>query len=188
MSDLNSFGIERREPSRHWIKLAVQTRDIMELSTEEDIRLAEKVDEDMISIFFEYLEDLGFTFDQTFFSDLKKDLEVVWKIIDEEKSYHDMPRPYEISEDMNLEFKRRYISTTGVGGSYPSGHAMSAKFVAIMLCDKLKADLEPEECAKLHRIASRIAFSRIQIGVHSLQDINYGVYLAEELCKRLYLR
>jgi len=187
MSKLNSFGIARKSPSSDLLMLTVQTRDIMELSSDEDLEFAESVDEDMISIFFGYLRDLGFKFDSIFFSELKDDLDLVWRIVKEEKDFFSTPRPYILAENLRIPFKRKYISKSGVGGSYPSGHAMASKFVAILLCSKLTEDLEPEECANLHRLANKIAFSRIQIGVHSLQDINYGVYLAEELCKRLNL-
>lgn len=84
------------------------------------------------------------------------------------KSYWAVPRPYVESQAIAevLPFKSQTADTY----AYPSGHAAQAYFLASYLCHRITQDY----CSSLFRLAYRIGYGRVRIGVHYPQDFYAG--------------
>jgi len=73
------------------------------------------------------------------------------------------PRPYEISKEIES------ITDTDDSPSFPSGHAIEAHALAVILGDKF-----PEKKEELTKMADKISLSRVQMGNHYPSDIEVG--------------
>ena len=73
------------------------------------------------------------------------------------------PRPYEISEEIES------ITDTDDSPSFPSGHAIEAHALAVILGDRF-----PEKKEELTKMADKISLSRVQMGNHYPSDIEVG--------------
>jgi len=73
------------------------------------------------------------------------------------------PRPYEISEEIES------TTDTDDSPSFPSGHAIEAHALAVILGDKF-----PEKKEELTKMADKISLSRVQMGNHYPSDIEVG--------------
>jgi len=86
------------------------------------------------------------------------------------------PRPYQIAEHYGIEdFKIHKLDTANTP-SYPSGHAMQGRLIALMLVDK-----DPEHQNEYMAISQKISESRIMARAHFPSDTEYGEKLADEL-------
>lgn len=93
------------------------------------------------------------------------------------KRKYNRPRPYQLAKHLKIDLPE--IKTeTGHSPSYPSGHALSAKFLALYLGDRF-----PKYKNKLHKFANEIAENRVKGGIHFRSDIEAGKNLAEQLYK-----
>lgn len=92
------------------------------------------------------------------------------------KSHWAVPRPYVESQAVAdvLPFQSKTADTY----AYPSGHTAQAYFLACYLCHRITQDY----CSSLFRLAHRIGYGRVRIGVHYPQDFyagrQLGLYLA----------
>jgi len=92
------------------------------------------------------------------------------------KDHWAVPRPYVESQAIAdvLPFQSKTADTY----AYPSGHAAQAYFLACYLCHRITQDY----CRSLFRLAHRIGYGRVRIGVHYPQDFyagrQLGLYLA----------
>ena len=92
------------------------------------------------------------------------------------KYKYNRPRPYQIAEYYNIEdFKRHKLDTANTP-SYPSGHAMQGRLVALMLSEK-----DPYNENQYMDISKDISESRIMARAHYPTDKDYGEKLADEL-------
>jgi len=91
-----------------------------------------------------------------------------------EKIKWGVKRPYAVANDFGIVLQHQLDFTTGIGPSYPSGHAALSRFYAHYL-SAIFEDLRVE----LFSFSNRICFSRLHIGVHFLRDIEAGKYLAD---------
>lgn len=73
------------------------------------------------------------------------------------------PRPYEISEEIES------TTDTDDSPSFPSGHAIEAHALAVILGDKF-----PDKKEELTKLADKISLSRLQMGNHYPSDIEVG--------------
>ena len=73
------------------------------------------------------------------------------------------PRPYEISEEIES------TTDTDDSPSFPSGHAIEAHALAVILGDKF-----PDKKEELTKMADKISLSRLQMGNHYPSDIEVG--------------
>lgn len=148
---------------------------IMQAATLEEIKFAQKVDLDAEVGFEEFIEDYLdrglLTQDQLkYICDITLNF---FELIDNVKDQFQILRPY-ILVDFHRNGIRRPKSYTGVGYSFPSGHAAAAYLYAHLLSKIVHRDKE-----KLYRFAERVARSRLLLGVHTHEDIDAGKKLAE---------
>ena len=73
------------------------------------------------------------------------------------------PRPYEVSEEIES------TTDTDDSPSFPSGHAIEAHALAVILGDKF-----PDKKEELTKMADKISLSRLQMGNHYPSDIEVG--------------
>jgi acid phosphatase (class A) len=94
------------------------------------------------------------------------------------KNYFGEPRPKEVAEKNSIDFMCDDLESAKTA-SYPSGHATQAYYTA-----KVLGDVYPEERHKLDNLASNIADSRVDRGVHFPSDNDAGKMLAEALYEK----
>ena len=98
------------------------------------------------------------------------------------KEYFSRPRPEILGKRNGILIPNKSSnsivdSSTGkLTYSYPSGHATQAKLVSLVLSDKF-----PDISDKLQSLADLIATSRVEAGLHTKADIDYGKIVAETL-------
>jgi len=88
------------------------------------------------------------------------------------------PRPYQIAEHYGIEDFRRHKLDTAKSPSYPSGHAMQGRVIALYLSDK-----DPSNRKEYMMIGHNISESRIMARAHYPTDRKYGDMLGDELYK-----
>ena len=110
----------------------------------------------------------------------KDDLE---QIIDEAAKFtlkikykFNRPRPYQIAEHYGIEDFKRHKLDTANSPSYPSGHALQGRLIALMLSEK-----DPYNENQYMDISKDISESRIMARAHYPTDKDYGEKLADEL-------
>ena len=86
------------------------------------------------------------------------------------------PRPYQIAEHYGIEDFKIHKLDSAKTPSYPSGHAMQGRLIALMLVDK-----DPEHQNEYMAISQKISESRIMARAHFPSDTEYGEKLADEL-------
>lgn len=79
------------------------------------------------------------------------------------KMKYSRPRPYEVSEEIES------TTDTDDSPSFPSGHAIEAHALAVILGDKF-----PDKKEELTKMADKISLSRLQMGNHYPSDIEVG--------------
>ena len=90
------------------------------------------------------------------------------------------PRPYQIAEHYGIEDFKRHKLDTAKTPSYPSGHAMQGRLIALYLSDK-----DPSNRKEYMMIGHNISESRIMARAHYPSDRKYGDMLGDELYKEM---
>ena len=90
------------------------------------------------------------------------------------------PRPYQIAEHYEIEDFKRHNLDTAKSPSYPSGHALQGRLIALYLSDK-----DPENKNEYMMIGHNISESRIMARAHFPSDRKYGDMLGDELYKAM---
>ena len=85
------------------------------------------------------------------------------------------PRPHQLADVLGVEIKHQ-ATVSGTTPAYPSGHAAQGRFLALFLSSRL-----PTYKEDFMNLADRVAFSRIQGGVHYPSDSTTGKKLADIL-------
>tara|TARA_Y100000768_G_scaffold225855_1_gene170486 strand:- start:19 stop:660 length:642 start_codon:yes stop_codon:yes gene_type:complete len=88
------------------------------------------------------------------------------------------PRPYQIAEHYGIEDFKRHNLDTAKSPSYPSGHALQGRLIALYLSGK-----DPENKNEYMMIGHNISESRIMARAHFPTDRKYGDMLGDELYK-----
>lgn len=174
-------GVSARPPYLEQRAIVGGTQSVMSLANEDDIDFARRVDFSFQEVLFDVL--LRNNVLQTF-SNIHKckrhTNNFLRFVIYCEKQKWQIDRPYVIAEKLNIPFERKYISQTASDTSYPSGHAAGSRFFVHCMLDAYDGEINDYVRAELFNVSNRVALSRVQIGVHSLQDIREGIRLADE--------
>lgn len=99
---------------------------------------------------------------------IKEIMQEAASVITKEKFYWNIPRPYQI-----MPITVKYVAKTAKSPSYPSGHSTQGMLLANML-----SDLFPEHREALLGLGVKTGFARIELGVHTPQDVKKGRELA----------
>ena len=137
-----------------------------------DRKMVEKYD-DLIKPFMELIEKYNVDVSE---DDLEQIIDEAAKFTLKIKYKYNRPRPYQIADHYGIEdFKRHKLDTANTP-SYPSGHAMQGRLVALMLSEK-----DPYNENQYMEISKEISDSRIMARAHYPTDKVYGEKLADEL-------
>ena len=137
-----------------------------------DRKMVEKYD-DLIKPFMELIEKYNVDVSE---DDLEQIIDEAAKFTLKIKYKYNRPRPYQIADHYGIEdFKRHKLDTANTP-SYPSGHAMQGRLVALMLSEK-----DPYNENQYMEISKEISDSRIMARAHYPTDKEYGEKLADEL-------
>ena len=109
---------------------------------------------------------------------IKKLSEEVLPSVEFHKDYFDVIRPNVLADKLGYEFEYDFLESAQ-SPSYPSGHTTQAYYIALTLSEKY-----PEFKDNLMLIASLIAESRIDRGVHFKSDNDAGIMLAIALFRK----
>jgi len=109
-------------------------------------------------------------------NDLQEIIDESVKFIMKIKYKFNRPRPYQIAEHYNIEDFKIHKLDTAKTPSYPSGHALQGRLIALMLSEK-----DPYNENQYMEISKNISESRIMARVHFPSDKEYGEKLADEL-------
>lgn len=94
------------------------------------------------------------------------------------KNYFGAVRPKELADKHDIDFTCDDLESAKTA-SYPSGHTTQAYYIA-----KVLGDIYPGSKPKLDKLASNIADSRVDRGVHFPSDNDAGRMLAESLYEK----
>lgn len=83
------------------------------------------------------------------------------------KNHWNTPRPYAVDKRINM------LITPSPGASYPSGHASSS-----LVTTRLLGMLVPHRSEDLTKLANKIAYRRVLVGMHYPHDIDAGEQLS----------
>jgi len=109
-------------------------------------------------------------------NDLQEIIDESVKFIMKVKYKYNRPRPYQIAEHYNIKDFKIHKLDTAQTPSYPSGHALQGRLIALMLSEK-----DPYNENQYMEISKNISESRIMARVHFPSDKEYGEKLADEL-------
>ncbi len=90
------------------------------------------------------------------------------------------PRPFQVAEFYDIDDFKRHKLDTAKTPSYPSGHAMQGRLLALYLSDK-----DPNNKNEYMMIGHNISESRIMARAHYVSDRKYGDMLGDELYKEM---
>ena len=90
------------------------------------------------------------------------------------------PRPFQVAEFYNIDDFKRHKLDTAKTPSYPSGHAMQGRLLALYLSDK-----DPNNKNEYMMIGHNISESRIMARAHYPTDRKYGDLIGDELFEQM---
>lgn len=167
---------------RHVINYA---KAVMSVASRDDLEFAKRTDTDELGPFVEYLVSLHIVEDPEEIeraiarSEFIPFMDYIMRL----KDYYGVPRPFELARQYGEVLPFEHGSQTATCASYPSGHAAGAFFIANLLARQFLQNhpYRDQHRCELFNIANRIAWGRVCLGVHSVQDIKEGARLANEL-------
>ena len=133
--------------------------------------------DNIVSAFMPVIEKNGLEVSKDELEDvIKESSKFVMKL----KYKFNRPRPYQIAEHYGIEDFKRHKLDTAKTPSYPSGHAMQGRLLALYLSDK-----DPNNKNEYMMIGHNISESRIMARAHYVSDRKYGDMLGDELYKEM---
>ena len=172
-----------RDPKTSKRYLTRSTQDvafIMQQANDEDIEFALEADFQVWPLFAKLLEENNIHLDPTVEDIILMKCSAFVNALCKLKKVYRVERPYEQARKLGVNIPNTYTKTvSGVGYSYPSGHAGQSRFYAHAIMQTAGHQISDEVRFELFNLAKRVAFSRIQLGVHYPQDIREGERLAD---------
>ena len=133
--------------------------------------------DNIVSAFMPVIEKNGLEVSKDELEDIIKESS---KFVMKLKYKFNRPRPYQIAEHYGIEDFKRHKLDTAKTPSYPSGHAMQGRLIALYLSNK-----DPENKNEYMMIGHNISESRIMARAHYPTDRKYGDMLGDELYKAM---
>ena len=133
--------------------------------------------DNIVSVFMPVIEKNGLEVSKDELEDVIKESS---KFVVKLKYKFNRPRPYQIAEHYGIEDFKRHKLDTAKTPSYPSGHAMQGRLIALYLSNK-----DPENKNEYMMIGHNMSESRIMARAHYPTDRKYGDMLGDELYKAM---
>ncbi|MBV30307.1 MAG: hypothetical protein CL504_06715 [Actinobacteria bacterium] len=156
-------------------RLVSEVSYIMRLATEEEIECAKYYDGDVFKVFLNCARSIGVPIP----SELHSTMFPVLESLSELKEHFKMPRPEKIAKHLGRKLPRTPITKWTRSYSYPSGHALISRYLAYTLSNQ--PSVSEAQRRALFDFANRVGLSRVQLGVHTLQDIREARRLVDAL-------
>jgi len=137
-----------------------------------DNKMVKKYD-DLVKPFMGLIEQNGVQVSKDELEEMVKESS---KFVMKLKYKFNRPRPYQIAEHYGIKDFKRHKLNTAKTPSYPSGHAMQGRLIALYLSGK-----DPENKNEYMMIGHNISESRIMARAHYQSDRKYGDMLGDEL-------
>ena len=131
--------------------------------------------DDIVKAFMPVVEKNGV---QVSADELQEILDQTSKFTLQLKYKFNRPRPFQVAEYYDIEDFKIHKLDTAKSPSYPSGHAMQGRVIALYLSDK-----DPSNRKEYMMIGHNISESRIMARAHFSSDRKYGDMLGDELFK-----
>lgn len=138
-------------------------------------QMQDVLDSDMDSLFNALLMDAGLPSSMYMITGISRSIVAPIKI---HKEYYGTMRPNVLAARHGVDFEYDHLESAQTP-SYPSGHTTQAAYLA-----KVLGSIYPEIQSKLDKLASQIAESRIDRGVHLPSDNEAGRQLAQALFEK----
>ena len=138
-------------------------------------QMQDVLDSDMDSLFNALLMDAGLPSSMYMITGISRSIVAPIKI---HKEYYGAMRPNVLAARHGVDFEYDHLESAQTP-SYPSGHTTQAAYLA-----KVLGSIYPEIQSKLDKLASQIAESRIDRGVHLPSDNEAGRQLAQALFEK----
>lgn len=142
-----------------------------------DIAIVNLIDQDIDAVFKDLLSKYNIEYPQKYIDLFYTISRPILKNI---KGFWNRPRPYQLAEFYDIEIDVIYTETHHTA-SYPSGHTVYSKLIALILTDLYP--IIPQ--SKLNKIVDVTANARIMQGVHYPSDNNASLILANSIYKKL---
>lgn len=158
--------------------MVLEMVSVMEIASPQDIEFAHSVDADFMTTMLSTYMELKKQRLSSLVNAVKcllNDLSGIMVFIGDAKNHFKIPRPHVWAEEFGISLPRSAQSVYIDSYSYPSGHALVSRMIAHCLSQGDDENVR----AELFRLANRIAFSRVHLGVHTLRDIYEGIRLAD---------
>ena len=136
-------------------------------------------DGDLIESFALTLKKLEIPANDDYLQFLAKVSEDLGALIMQIKDYYNRARPFQVAYYSNNKEFHPFETISGNTPAYPSGHASQGMFLCSIISNHY-----PEKERELMSLASKIAESRIIMGVHFPSDNQFGIEIAQELMKK----
>jgi len=179
------LALESTPPLRghHFIEIVNFAKSVMSAASKEDLEFARSTDIDSQGPLIEYVLKHKLVSSE---AEIWRALRMYnytdfMRFIMELKMKYDVPRPFALAWIYGIRLPFEHDSVTVGSASYPSGHAAEARFFAHFLSREYLSGHTFEDAHRyeLFNIANRIAWGRVVLGVHSVQDIREGKRLAD---------
>ena len=128
--------------------------------------------DDVVDSFMELIEKNSLDISR---KDIKKIVKESVKFIMELKYHYNRPRPYQVAEELGIDFDR-FVSDTAKTPAFPSGRTVQPIVVAEYYAKKY-----PQHRAGLMKGAKICGYGRVIAGMHYPSDYDAGVKLGEGL-------
>lgn len=131
-----------------------------------------EADADLDALFFDEFTDMNMNVPLEYINAVLKDIS---PLIIALKIHYNRPRPYQIA----YYTKQRLFPNETISGNspaYPSGHAAQAWFLCLAVALKY-----PDKKNQLVKLAEKVAYTRLYLGVHYPSDNNLGKKIATEI-------
>lgn len=132
-------------------------------------------DEDLIKSTKLTLDRCGIPYDDNYINFLADTSEELGALIIKLKNHYQRARPYQYALYGNQTL-HPYHTYSGNNPSYPSGHACQSYFIFSIVSSHYE-----DKRKMLMNVASKVADSRVIMGVHFPSDNHFGVTIAQKL-------
>jgi hypothetical protein len=135
-------------------------------------------DGDLINALKHSLTKMGIPHNDEYLDYISKISQELGALIMQLKNHYQRPRAFQVAYYSHQKFNP-FETISGNTPAYPSGHACQGFF----LCSVI-AHHYPEKKDALMKLASKVADSRIIMGVHYPSDNLFGIQIAKELISK----
>lgn len=143
-------------------------------TTKEDLEFAAKADTQEERMYVLFSESIGLPITESFFKDIFSQIEPILFLL---KNHFNRPRPFQLGPILGIQVAQK-VPYDAFHPAYPSGHALDAYIVEYVL-----TKIAPSKAKEIKHFTTKMAESRINIGIHYPSDNVISKKLADTIIK-----